>query len=350
MTAGDLRRDPMHTVANIMKDHPEVDPTLNDVVAEHATQFSVLGFDLQFETNDLRIENAAREIFGPDTTGREGSPAVTVRLLLHHVNEESTWLPVQPIVREQSGLFSVTCSRATFVAGDTERGVAIGFVSDTVASLPEFLRTNIVMAAFLMTINFRVLGAIHTACVWKNGRSLMLRGATGAGKSTIAYVALRSGFSLLAEDAVFPRREDSGEIALHGLPWTMYLLPDAVRFFPELCSAPQFARSSGETKIGVQVDERFPGQCRVVAPLGPSVFVARSVDGQSRLVPLEQDEFQKRLDATSIAFERRAARESGLWDAMHELPAYQLEIGPDPFDAARLLNLLIEDNRNFSAR
>lgn len=345
-----LRSDPMHAVAQTMKDHPEDDPTLNYAQAEHTTRFAVLGFCLQFETNDLRIQNAAKETFGPNLGDQPGKPEITVRILHHHVDEESTWLPVQPIIREQLGLFSVTCSRATFVSGDTERGVATGFVSETVASMPEFLRTNIVMSAFLMTINFRVLGAIHTACVWKNGRSLMLRGAPGAGKSTTAYVALRSGFSLVAEDAVFPRREEAGEIALHGLPWTMYLLPDAVRFFPELCSAPQFARSSGETKIGIHVNEWFPGQCRAAAPLGPSVFVARSADGQSRLVPLERDEFQVRLDATSIAFERRAAQESGLWDAMHQLPAYRLEVGPDPFDAAQLLDSLVENDRNFAAR
>lgn len=333
-----------------MNDHPEDDPTLNYVCAEHTTRFTVLGFCLQFETNDLRIQNAARETFGPDSGDRAGAPDVTVRLLHHHVNEDSTWRPVQPVVREQLGLFSVTCSRATFVTGDTERGVVTGFVSETVAAMPEFLRTNIVMSAFLMAINFRVLGAIHTACVWKKGRSLMLRGAPGAGKSTTAYVALRSGFALVAEDAVFPRRDDSGQITLHGLPWTMYLLPDALRFFPELCSAPQFVRSSGETKIGVQVNEWFPGQCRAVAPLGPSVFIARSADSQSRLVPLEHDEFQKCLDETSIAFERRAARESGLWDTMHRLPAYRMEIGSDPFNAAQLLDSLVAADRNFGMR
>jgi hypothetical protein len=127
-------------------------------------------------------------------------------------------------------------------------------------------------------------------------------------------------------------------------------LPDAVRFFPELCSAPRFVRSSGETKIGIHVSERFPGQCRSVAPLGPSVFIVRSMDSQSRLVQLEPYEFQEPLDATSIAFERRAAQKSGLWDAMHQLPAYRLEIGPGPFDAGHLLNLLIENDRNFATR
>lgn len=345
-----LRSDPKRAGAQTMKDHPEDDPTLNYAQAEYTSRFEVLGFRLRFETNDLRIQNAAMETFGPAVGNPPGEPEITVRILRHHVDEEATWLPIQPIVREHLGLFAVTCSRATFVSGDTERGVAIGFVSETVASMPEFLRTNIVMSAFLMAINFRVLGAIHTACVWKNGRSLMLRGAPGAGKSTTAYVALWSGFSLVAEDAVFPRRDESGEIGLYGLPWTMYLLPDAVRFFPELCSAPQFARSSGETKISIQVNERFPGQCRAAAPLGPSVFVARSADGRSRLVPLERDEFQEQLDETSIAFERRAAQESGLWDAMHQLPAYRLEIGPDPFDAVKLLDSLVENDQNFTTR
>ncbi len=333
----------MSALARKMNEHPADDPTLNDLVGEHVTGFSALGFRLRFETNDLRIETAAREVFGPETGEPEEHPDVTMRILLHQVDEDASWRPIQPVVREQLGLFSVTASRSTVITGDTKRGVAMGFVSESVAAMPEFLRTNMVMSAFLMAINFRVLGAIHSACIWKNGRSLMLRGAPGAGKSTTAYVALRAGFSLVAEDATFPRRNGAGEIEMFGLPWTMYLLPDAVRFFPELCGAPQFQRSSGETKISIDVKERFPGQSRACAPLGPTVFVTRSTDGQSRIVPMGRDEFQLRLNETSIAFERRAAEQDGLWDAMLEQPAYQLEVGPDPFAAVPLLDALVVD-------
>lgn len=326
-------------------DHPSDDPTLQHAGADLMTRYLALGFDVEVTTNDRRIEEAARGLFGTACSQSGEAPTVRLRVLVDHVNEEPSWNTRQPLIREQAHLFTITASRATAIAGDKDRLVAAGFVSETVAAMPDFLRHAIVQPAFLTVISSKVLGAIHTACITKNGRSLMLRGDQGAGKSTMAYVALRSGFSLVAEDVVFPRKISSdGAMTLHGLPWSMFLMPDAVRFFPELGTAPLINRYTGETKIGVDVLERFPGLYEDAVPLGPTVFVARATDGQSRLTPLDPASFRRELEATAIEFERRAAREHGLWEAMLRFPAYRLVVGPDPFSAVPLLESLVADS------
>lgn len=324
-------------------EHPADDPTLSTLIPDRVSNHVALGFRVRLETNDPRIAGAAEPILGPEREVCGESSEIVMRLLVHPVDEPVGWQALPPVIREQLGLFSVTASRATFVHGDSERGTLAGFISPTVADMSEYLQSCIVQSAFLIAINLRVAGAVHTACVVKDGRSLMVRGTPGAGKSTTAYIALRTGLLLVGEDVVFPRQASAGApFTLHGVPWMLYLMPDAVRFFPELEGIEPVERSNGERKLGVRVAERFPGQVVEQAPLGPSVFLERSTDGSTRLLPLEREEFMARLQATSIEFERRAARDFGLWDAMLEHPAYRLQVGPDPFEAAEHLLSILE--------
>ena len=89
---------------------------------------------------------------------------------------------------------------------------------------------------------------LHCACLSWNGRGLVLFGAPGAGKSTLALALALQGFSLLSEDWTYFSRSNR-DLAAWGLPSGVKLLPDAVRHFPELANF--------ETSIGLNGEEAY---------------------------------------------------------------------------------------------
>jgi len=89
---------------------------------------------------------------------------------------------------------------------------------------------------------------LHCACLVRNGHGLVLAGASGAGKSTLALCLSLNGFDYLSDDCTYFSRSD---LHLHawGLPVPMKLLPDAVRYFPQLSASPAVPSLNGEMAI-----------------------------------------------------------------------------------------------------
>ncbi|MEZ4521074.1 MAG: hypothetical protein R3A46_05460 [Thermomicrobiales bacterium] len=320
---------------------PADDPVLLGVGPDRSVELEALGIPITVETNDPRIERIARQAFGIRRDRADTSFEVRLRLLVHDVPEEPSWRPVQPVLRAQGDYFYSAASRASVVSGDCRTGFAFGFISDRQADHEEHLRSTMVQAPFLWIATNRSLSAIHCAVVTLNGRSISLRGRQSAGKTTLAYAALRQGFSLLCEDVAFAWQTDAG-IELRGLPWLLYLKPDAVRFFPELDGLEPLERYNGESKILVPIEEWFPDQTAQTAPIGPTVFVEREPDGRNVLEPIDRSEALERFEATRIAVENRISGGVDVWGTMLEQPAYRFEVGPDPMAAADVLRTLCE--------
>lgn len=74
---------------------------------------------------------------------------------------------------------------------------------------------------------------LHSACVVKNGRGLLIAGESMAGKSTFSVAMAQQGFHLLSDDWTYIHRDESSLVAC-GFDVPVKLLPDAVAFFPEL--------------------------------------------------------------------------------------------------------------------
>ena len=340
---------PLESSASLPEFPPE-DPTLARTPVTHATHQRALGLALCVESNDQRIQQAALDSFGPivDPDART-TPDALIRLFVHHVDEEPGFRPRQPLVRSFDGVFWIAASRSSVISGNVKCGEVMGFVSETIANNADYLRSAFVQSAFLQIAHPRSIVAVHSACLARDGRSIMLRGDSGSGKSTLAYAALRRGYSLVAEDVIFVRSRSGqtdgpirpDDIDLHGLPWTLHLLPDAATLFPELARQPTFERPDGRFKLGITIEDLFPGQALPHAPLGPLVFVTRAVRATPRVTTLSRADALARLESTAIHYERDENVEHAIWDAFLTHRAYHLETSPDPHANAATLDDIV---------
>lgn len=67
----------------------------------------------------------------------------------------------------------------------------------------------------------RGLYALHAGAIALGGRAVLVLGASGMGKSTVAFTALESGWSVLSDDIVVLRPGDQDELEVAGLAQPM---------------------------------------------------------------------------------------------------------------------------------
>ncbi len=109
---------------------------------------------------------------------------------------------------------------------------------------------------------------LHSACLDRDGRGLLLAGVSGAGKSTLSVALARRGFSLVSDDWTYITREGdastgasaatkggSARLTAHGLSAPVKLLPDATNHFPELSARTPKMWFNGELAFELRAEE-----------------------------------------------------------------------------------------------
>lgn len=225
--------------------------------------FAIAGAAAEIRTNSESILSVARECF-PTLLPQPSVPELRLRFW---VDPSGTSQPPWPIPYFR-GL-----GRLVFGGFDCESSVIADLVSRRVSGRfsPALAadRTYWKRVVFprLITAVGPAIGVteLHCACLAWNGCGLVLFGAPGAGKSTLALALARHGFSLLSEDWTYFSRHGS-EMAAWGLPSGVKLLPDAVRHFPELMTFHTSIGLNGEEAYQTQPERDFgislAQQCR----------------------------------------------------------------------------------------
>jgi HPr Serine kinase C-terminal domain len=103
-----------------------------------------------------------------------------------------------------AGFLGSATDTSTFVVMSPADRTAVIFVSREMLRFPYHVRYELIeFAVFTLASRAQRLVPLHAACVGLNGRGILLMGASGAGKSTVALQCLSEGFDFLAEDSVF---------------------------------------------------------------------------------------------------------------------------------------------------
>ncbi len=118
---------------------------------------------------------------------------------------------------------------------------------------------------------------VHAAAVARDGRSMLLAGKTGAGKTTLATWLVRRGFDYLTDELAWIRPSGLG---VHGFARPLHLKTGARHLFGGLFDNPG-SDAILDTPIGHQVSPLRLG-CSVVRDARPSVLIFPSYGAGAR--------------------------------------------------------------------
>jgi hypothetical protein len=329
-----------------------------------SARFLPMGLVLELITNSPRILAAAERCFGG--YGRpEATRAVDLSLRLHeqalddpsagerHGDRAGTdggnvvagagsaggkRRAPEPVLRCEGPYLYQATGRDSVLVADRAQGLAFGYVSPATAADAPLVTSRFLEAALFYLLECRGFLGIHAAALARGGRGLLLRGASGQGKTTLAYAAARRGFQALSEDVVWIEVERA---VWWGAPWTFHLLPDAGRLFPELAGKPLERQPNGEAKLVVELESVRPGSTAPSARAGPVVMLSRRPGLLSRLAAIDPGHAWREWLAGCAAREREVPGYEAAVAGLLRGGCFRLQLGDDLDAAVDLLEPLL---------
>ncbi len=253
----------------------------------YSVQYPVLGIPILFQSNSETVIEQVDASFRQWATlapqWQREQPAKTVTIIVQPMHQADGQLH-KATYRIHNHIY-LGASNDTLFYADNTRGEGLAFVPPEVVENRVHFRHNIVesLAFYLASIEERV--AIHAGILRRNDHTTFLMGPSTIGKSTLCYAALRTGeFQLLSEDVAFVQVNPTPQI-FGGLA-RLHLLPDAVRYFPELETAPPTVQANGKLKIGIVVP---PEQVCLHTDGGTVCLLQRHAGTEAWLEPIARD-------------------------------------------------------------
>jgi hypothetical protein len=325
------------------------DPFAERQVLRHRRRVRVLGAHVTAESNSRRLLDLLDHAFAnlPAHRLRSRAPRLTLRMVLASEKARVTARRQIPPLRLRSGggLLIGSFDADSFAVVDVERRHALVHVSRRLLAAPYHLRYELIEFA-LLTLAPRALGLVplHAACVARGGEAVLLCGDSGAGKSTLTVAALRAGFSLVAEDAVFV---DSRSMRVTGGANFLHLGRESLRFIDDpslrarFRAAPRIRRRSGARKLELDARAaRLPLARRAPRLAALVVLSRRRSKTRPLLRPLSRSAAGGVLDRMQ-PYAAGQADWPGFVARATRLPAFQLARGEHPREGAKQLLALL---------
>jgi hypothetical protein len=329
---------------------------------------ALLGAQVRFESNDRRLLELAAEAFAglpphrlaraaeskarPRRAGRtapQAPPAspdlrVVLRLTPRPRGRKRSEPPPLAML-SGAELLAGAPDESSFVALSPASGSGLVVVPEPMLRFAYHTRYELIeFAVYTLAARTQGLAALHAACVGRDCGGVVLMGASGSGKSTVALHCLLRGLDFLSEDAVFVQ---PSTMLATGAANFLHVRSDTLRWLGRTRAAaairrsPVIRRRSGVRKF--EVDLRRGGFKLARAPLKLESIVflsARSAGGGSLLRPLGREDLLARLESAQAyaagqpewpAFRRGAAA----------LAAFELRRGRDPNESVDALESLL---------
>jgi len=224
---------------------------MHDIDLPLSAIYYPVGFPVYIFTNSPAVLDAAGEAWGEFSAQFDREPIV-VRMAV----EAGGDLAPEPSYRSQGHLLSIVSDPHNFGVLDLRALFGYGFVSEKTAADHTWLRWFFLEPMVLILLTQRHAVPLHSACVAKNGRAILLCGPSGAGKSTLAFACALAGWTFVSDDVSW-LLPGGADLTVLGKPHQARLRHDAPRLFPELEGYITRARPNGKISLEVPIAE-FP--------------------------------------------------------------------------------------------
>lgn len=322
---------------------PTNDPLLRHSPLEYFLDLPVLGIDTRFESNSKYVIDLATEAFGAwralAPANRSATEIVRVRFVVHDGTEHADALsPVRHISTDDGRL--LVHSPGSLAIVDPSRRESLAYVTAALVADREHFRETVLEA-----ITFALLASldrhpIHAAAIAREGRAVLLAAPSGTGKSTLAYLAHRSGIDVLGDDRVWVQLVPALRI-WGGSPGVRLLANASVRF-PELSQLDAPSIRSGNLKTAVKLGaearaDHLVCDSAIVCVMARGEKVALERMGGSQM----EVELARQL---TPGFDRFAGRHDEVVRALTADGGWRLTLSDDPFDALPLLQRMLDEH------
>ena len=266
-----------------------IDPILRDIELCYRATYYPAGFPVEIRTNSRDVIEAAVESWKYWEREFDVEP-----MTFEAVVEPEGELAGPPTFRMRGHLLHVVSDAQNFGAVDTRSLFASIHVSQKTAADHPWLRWFFVESMAYLMIEQRYAVAVHAACVSRDGRGLLLCGASGKGKSTLAYACARAGWTYVADDCCWLAADSTDRMVL-GAPHQVRFRHDAPRLFPELAEYVTRTRPSGKLSIEVLTNEFPEIETATRSAVTGLLFLERGTGGPARIEPIESSAAVERM-------------------------------------------------------
>jgi hypothetical protein len=238
-----------------------------------AAHFKVAGTTWLIRTNSPAILRSAEQTF-ESVDGKGLVPDLSLHCAVNFdLADKRPW--PKPHFRGLNHLIYASYSSGNTMLIDLLHRSVIGAISPDMAQDAEYWK-YVLFPVLLGSCSAAIaITPLHCACLVKNQVGLLLGGESGAGKSTLALSLALQGFAFLSDDWTYFNRSSSG-VTAWGLPTVVKLLPDAVKYFPELAAFEPHPSLNGELAFEVDPVSRFGVRKSPHCRVGKIVFLERT--------------------------------------------------------------------------
>ena len=297
--------------------------------------YTAAGAVCRLSTNCKPLLEAARESFLP-IEDPPGSVDFSVRFWVDSNNSVPPLWP-KPHVRGINHLVFAGFDSGSSMLADLRSRRVIGRFSAAIGNDHSYWKT--VVFPVLLTIAGASVGIVelHSSCVAKQRKGLLLIGAGRSGKSTLAVALAQEGFGFLSDDRTFCSLR-KGRLCAWGLATTLKLRGDAGKHFKEvegkrptdLQNGERVFRLEPECALGLERIRRCEPRLLV--------FLERREDPGFCLTDLSSEEASTRLQEDLMAeLPDAAAAQMEVLGKLVELPCCLLQYGGRPQTVAKKL-------------
>lgn len=296
---------------------------------------------MRLETNAKALLDLASKFFERHQHGTTGPPRFLWRIVCESDPRVQT-LDVHLSAFSDTGLRYVNIGQRGFLAIDTERREACGFLADPfVDDTREIKNSRPLDILFCVTAPTLGLTALSGGCVGLEDRGVLVFGIPNSGKTTACYLASQLGMEFHADQTVFLDMEGDSLHAWGDL-FPAVFRPEALEFLPELR---QSTHRSTRGELSFFYLDKAPLQAGRALPVTPicSFFLERVMTGEPQLTEIRQEDAVSRL-RSFLLFRDDAKFDTQVTAALNALasrPIYNLQYGTDPKTASIIIEKML---------
>ena len=248
--------------------------------------FHPMGLNLCVETENATLLKVCTDMFGrfgPEDRQRAADLHFSLRV------SQRANLTTRPTFKFENEWACAWVGDEQVIRANPAAGTVHGCFPLELLRHEAVLRHHYLQFALAVLLMARGFAGIHATGLERNGRTVLIRGPRGSGKSVLALAAVERGWRILADSTVWI--DPKGD--WWGIPWWLRLRRSAVALFPKLnldSAALVAEEDNGEDKLEVSVDQICPGSGVLHGPAGIVLFLERNLRAESRLETVAKGE------------------------------------------------------------